>query len=56
MKHRICLAWFGDLDTPRRSRPSSGQLVSTESPQNPGDTRDLSQRSKERSTKTPPKR
>jgi hypothetical protein len=20
MKHRICLAWFGDLDAPRRER------------------------------------
>ncbi|MCW1884111.1 hypothetical protein OKA04_05175 [Luteolibacter flavescens] len=21
MKHRICLAWFGDLDVPLRDRP-----------------------------------
>jgi hypothetical protein len=36
MKHRICLAWFGDLDAPQRERSKPKKESAAASVQTPG--------------------
>jgi hypothetical protein len=36
MKHRICLAWFGDLDAPQRERSKPKKETSAIAGQVPG--------------------
>jgi len=38
MKHRICLAWFGDLDSPQRERSKPKKDSAAATGQAPGRT------------------